>query len=122
MSLSSALLGGFPMCHGAGGVAAHYRFGARSGMAMIIGGLVLIGAATLFTDPTTLSAIPKGVFGSLLLVVAIELILHGLKTESKLVTGVMGIISIPGGIAVAFISGLILAGLIRYHAMIQDHN
>lgn len=120
MSLSTSLLGGFPMCHGAGGVAAHYRFGARNGSAMIIGGLVLIGAATLLTDPRTLAVIPKGVFGALLLAVAIELIRHGLKTENRLVTGVMAVIAVPAGIVAAFIAGLILSGAIRYRQIAEQ--
>ncbi len=39
----SFLLGGIPMCHGAGGLAAHYRFGARTaGSNLIIGGVFLL--------------------------------------------------------------------------------
>ena len=33
-NLISSFLGGIPMCHGAGGLAAHYRFGARTGGAI----------------------------------------------------------------------------------------
>ena len=33
-------LGGFPMCHGAGGMAAHYRFGARTGGSNIMIGML----------------------------------------------------------------------------------
>ena len=40
MNLLSAPLGGMPMCHGAGGLAAQYRFGARTG-----GSVVLLGTA-----------------------------------------------------------------------------
>jgi MFS superfamily sulfate permease-like transporter len=109
MSLSTSLLGGFPMCHGAGGVAAHYRFGARSGSAMIIGGIILIGAATLVTDPETLSRIPQGVFGALLLAVAIELIRNGVKTDNLLVSGIMAIIAVPAGMVVAFIAGILIS-------------
>jgi len=116
MSLSTSVLGGFPMCHGAGGVAAHYRFGARHGSAMIIGGIILIAAATVLTDPHTLDAIPEGVFGALLLAVSIELIIHGMKTDNRLVTGVIAVIALPAGIATAFVGGLILSALMRYHS------
>ena len=114
MSLSTSLFGGFPMCHGAGGVAAHHRFGAQSGTAIIIGGCILIGAAAFFTQPETLTAIPKGVFGALLLAVAIELVRHGIRTENPLVTGVIGILALPAGIAIAFIMGVILAVIMQY--------
>lgn len=39
----AALLGGMPLCHGAGGLAAHYRFGARTnGSNLFIGGLFIL--------------------------------------------------------------------------------
>ncbi len=41
------LLGGFPVCHGAGGIAAHAQLGARSGLATAIIGVVLILSALL---------------------------------------------------------------------------
>lgn len=116
MSLSSSVIGGFPMCHGAGGVAAHHRFGARTGTAMIIGGIIMIGSATMLTDPGTLSIIPRGVFGALLLAVAVELMVRAWKTDSRLITAFMGIIAIPAGIVGAFMGGLVLSSLIQYHA------
>jgi hypothetical protein len=42
MNLGSAALGGIPMCHGAGGMAGHVRFGARTGSAPIILGAILV--------------------------------------------------------------------------------
>jgi MFS superfamily sulfate permease-like transporter len=42
MNLFGAGVGGVPMCHGAGGMAGHVRFGARTGGAVIILGAMLI--------------------------------------------------------------------------------
>jgi len=42
MNLASPLFGGIPMCHGAGGMAGHVRFGARTGGALVILGSLLI--------------------------------------------------------------------------------
>ncbi len=42
MNLASALFGGVPMCHGAGGMAGHVAFGARTGGAPIILGTLLL--------------------------------------------------------------------------------
>jgi len=43
MNVGSAVLGGVPMCHGAGGMAGHVAFGARTGGApIILGSLLLI--------------------------------------------------------------------------------
>jgi MFS superfamily sulfate permease-like transporter len=49
MNLGSALLGGVPMCHGAGGMAGHVAFGARSGGAPIILGVILVCLAVFFS-------------------------------------------------------------------------
>jgi hypothetical protein len=49
MNLGSAVLGGVPMCHGAGGMAGHVAFGARSGGAPIILGTLLLALALFFS-------------------------------------------------------------------------
>jgi MFS superfamily sulfate permease-like transporter len=84
LSLSSGLgnllltpLGAIPMCHGAGGVVAHHRFGARSGGAPVMLGLLLLilamfpGGAGL----AALAAIPAAGLGALLLYASVELAL-----------------------------------------------
>jgi hypothetical protein len=67
--------GALPMCHGAGGLAAHYRFGARSGGAPILIGAMLLVVAALppAWSARVLTAIPEATLGALLLVAAIEL-------------------------------------------------
>ncbi|MDI6718615.1 MAG: putative sulfate/molybdate transporter [Methanomicrobiales archaeon] len=113
MNIVSAPLGGFPMCHGAGGLAAQYRFGARTGGANIYAGLILL-FALLFSSPEAVAIIPVGVFGALLIFVALELGRHGRKTESLLVTVTIAVLALILGITVAFIAGLILAYGITY--------
>jgi MFS superfamily sulfate permease-like transporter len=49
MNLTSAVLGGVPMCHGAGGMAGHVAFGARTGGAPIILGSILLCLALFFS-------------------------------------------------------------------------
>jgi MFS superfamily sulfate permease-like transporter len=49
MNLAGALVGGVPMCHGAGGMAGHVAFGARTGGAPIILGLILLCLALFFS-------------------------------------------------------------------------
>ena len=50
MNLVSPLFGGIPMCHGAGGMAGHVRFGAKTGGALVILGCILILIALFFSD------------------------------------------------------------------------
>jgi len=69
--------GALPMCHGAGGLAAHYRFGARSGTAPLVLGLILLAFALLpgGLGVAILAAIPAAALGALLLMAAGELAL-----------------------------------------------
>ncbi len=84
LSISSGLanlllvpLGALPMCHGAGGLAAHHRFGARSGTAPLLLGLALVMLGLLPADVAlaVFAAIPAAALGALLLVAAGELAL-----------------------------------------------
>jgi len=76
-NLLLAPLGALPMCHGAGGLAAHHRFGARSGTAPLLLGVALLAVALLPGDLglLLLAAIPTAGLGALLLVAAGELAL-----------------------------------------------
>lgn len=76
------------MCHGAGGLAAQYRFGARTGGSNIISGLILLPIALFFAGPEFIKVIPVGIFGALLFFIAIELGKHSVKTDSYIVTGI----------------------------------
>lgn len=74
-NLLLAPLGALPMCHGAGGVAAHHRFGARTGAAPVMLGLALLVLGLLpgQAQYVALSAIPAATLGALLLIAAVEL-------------------------------------------------
>ena len=84
LSISSGLanllltpFGALPMCHGAGGLAAHYRFGARSGAAPLLIGLTLLVFALLPNGLglNAISAVPAAGLGALLIIAAGELAL-----------------------------------------------
>ena len=114
MNLISTPLGGFPMCHGAGGLAAMYRFGARTGGANIIAGIFILIFAVAFAPPEVLTLIPFGVFGALLVFVALELGKHSAKTDSYQVTGVIAVLTLVVGLTVAFIVGMVLAYALKW--------
>ncbi len=74
LTLIFAPLGGLPMCHGAGGVTAHHRFGARTMLAPIV--LAALCAAMALAGPAmvqVLGAIPMPVVGALLAYAAADL-------------------------------------------------
>ena len=109
MNLTSVPFGGFPMCHGAGGLAAQYRFGARTGGSNIIGGLILLPVALLFAGPEFIAIISLGAFGALLVFAGVELGKQGFKTDSYVVTGITAILALIVNITIAFIVGMIIA-------------
>jgi MFS superfamily sulfate permease-like transporter len=67
--------GAMPMCHGAGGLAAQSRFGARTGLAPIIFGAVLLVLAVGFAEHATslFALIPIGSVGALLIFAGTDL-------------------------------------------------
>lgn len=75
MNLFSATIGGVPMCHGAGGMAGHVRFGARTGGAMIILGILLTLLALFFSNSiqTIFGVIPREVLGVILFLTGAQL-------------------------------------------------
>ena len=76
MNLVTAPFGALPMCHGAGGVAAHFRFGARTWYAPAGLGIALLGLGLFAATDTTrlLAQIPDAALGTLLLIPAIDLV------------------------------------------------
>ncbi len=61
------LLGGFPICHGAGGIGAHAQFGAKTGGATIILGGILILSAFISPLSSFLFLIPVPLLAAMLL-------------------------------------------------------
>jgi len=75
MNLVAPLFGGIPMCHGAGGMAGHVRFGARTGGALVILGTVLILFALFFSDSVSIifKIFPNAILGVILFFAGSEL-------------------------------------------------
>ncbi len=75
MNLFSPLAGGVPMCHGAGGMAGHVRFGAHTGGATVILGCLLLVAALFLSDSILFifQMFPECVLGVILFFAGLEL-------------------------------------------------
>ncbi len=75
MNLVSPLFGGIPMCHGAGGMAGHVRFGARTGGALVILGSMLVLIALFFSDSVAIifKVFPNAILGVILFFAGSEL-------------------------------------------------
>ena len=76
-NLLLAPFGALPMCHGAGGLQAQHRFGARTGLAPVLLGVLLLVLAFGFADAAAglMGLIPPAAVGALLLVAGVDLAL-----------------------------------------------
>ena len=113
-NLGSFLLGGMPLCHGAGGLAAHYRFGARTaGSNLIIG--TIFAALGLFLGSHALSVvylIPISILGVLLVFAGSQLALSVIDVKERkdlFVALLMLGMTLASNLAVGFVIGFAMA-------------
>ncbi len=113
MNLVVPFFGGMPMCHGAGGLAGQYYFGARTGGANLIeGGLeIAMGLFLAGSIAGLFAAFPLAIVGAMMLLVGIELtkFARGLTWDWNLwpmVATVM--VSLVVNMAWGFVVGLLL--------------
>ena len=117
-NILSFLLGGMPLCHGAGGLAAHYRFGARTvGSNLIIGVIFLLLAIFLGTGILAIIyLIPLSILGVLLLYAGSQLcmtIMDLMSRKDFFVALVMLGITLATNLAIAFLVGIALAYVLK---------
>jgi MFS superfamily sulfate permease-like transporter len=130
LALSSGLanvllcpFGAMPMCHGAGGLQAQYRFGGRTGLTPIIFGAVLLVLAIWFSDRAVglFAVIPIGAVGALLILAGADLAISRRLFDGKpscwWVIGVTALITVavnPAlGLILGWISEFIRAAIVR---------
>lgn len=114
----AALLGGMPLCHGAGGLAAHYRFGARTGGSnLLIGGMFLLLALLFGTGVLhILQLMPMAVLGVLLVFAGSQLGLTVLDMRERsdfFVVLLMVGVALAFNLAWGFGVGIVVAWLLR---------
>jgi MFS superfamily sulfate permease-like transporter len=130
LALSSGLanvllspFGAMPMCHGAGGLQAQYRFGARTGLAPIIFGIVVLLLAIGFADRAAalFAIIPIGAVGALLILAGTDLAISRRLFDGKPscwpVIGITALVTLtinPAlGLVLGWIAELIRAAIVR---------
>lgn len=119
-NIGSFLLGGIPMCHGAGGLAAHYRFGARTAGSNYFIGTLFVVVALLF-GPQVLAVaqlMPMSVLGALLIFGGVQLALTLRDVTERnefFVCMVMLGITLASNLALGYLGGMALHALLgRY--------
>lgn len=117
MNIVSSVFGGVPLCHGAGGMAAHVRYGAHTGGATIFLGTIFLVLAFFFSDSILVltELFPKAMLGVILMFAGIELAMSAKDVPREksqfylfLITAAFSMFNIAFG----FILGLVLQVLI----------
>ncbi len=118
MNMLSAGVGGVPMCHGAGGMAGHVQFGARTGGAVVILGAVLLLIAIFFSGSvgTLLRLFPTSILGVILFLTGAQLALGSCDISKdkgeRFVTVITGALAI-WNVGIAFVAGMIAYALAK---------
>jgi hypothetical protein len=121
MNLANPFFGGVPTCHGAGGLAGHYAFGARTGGSVVIEGALYAGLGLFLSGgfATVILLFPKPVLGVILLFEALALLRLTRDVASQAadfsVTLLVGVIALalPYGYAVGLVVGTLVAAAAR---------
>ncbi|QIB79315.1 MULTISPECIES: putative sulfate/molybdate transporter [Haloferax] len=110
MNLLAVPLGGFPMCHGSGGVAGKYAFGARTAGANVILGVGYVVVALFAAD--VVAAYPVAMLGVILAIIGLQLARTSLTSLSRadgypLVVAI-GVVGVAVNLGVAFVVGIVV--------------
>ncbi len=117
MNVVSASIGGVPLCHGAGGMAGHVRFGARTGGALVILGVIVTFTGLFLSDSVTIifGMVPQAILGVILFFTGLELASTikdiGSRKEDVYV------MLLTAGIAVVNMGIAFVAGVALYYAI-----
>ena len=118
-NLPAGLFGAVPMCHGTGGLAAHYRFGARTGGAPILIGSFFVVLALVLGELgfALLALLPNSVLGVLLIFAGLELcpLVRSLQSNEEYFVALLiaGIALAVPNMAWAFGIGIVVDLVIR---------
>ena len=117
MNLISTFMGGIPMCHGAGGMAGHIRFGARTGGALVILGIIVLFTGLFLSDSVALifQVFPRSILGVILFFAGVELAL--VIKDVKLKKQNLFVLLVTAGTAMWNMGVAYLAGLVLYYGL-----
>ncbi len=118
VNLLSFVVGGMPLCHGAGGLAAHYRFGARTAGSNLMIGILFL-ALAVFLGIHALSIVyllPMAILGVLLIFAGGQLALTVIdmkKRKDLFVSLLMLGITLASNLAAGFLVGIVVAYVLK---------
>jgi len=119
MNLVVPFFGGMPMCHGAGGLAGQYYFGARTGGTNIIEGLIEVSLGLFFASSVAglFIIFPSAIIGAMMFLVGLEMTKFARKIRLNKDLAPIGttiLVSLLSNMALGFIAGLAVSHLTRF--------
>lgn len=111
-NLGAGVFGALPLCHGAGGVTAHYRLGARTAGATLAAGGLFLSLALVFGEslPAVLHLLIPGALAGMLAFVALQHAMLAMsleRTGDRLIAATVGVVTlIAGNLAIGFAVGV----------------
>ena len=117
MNVFSTAIGGIPLCHGAGGMAGHVRFGARTGGALVILGVIVLILGLFFSDSVAVlfKFFPPAILGVILFFTGLELASISRDIGNK--RSDVYIMLVTAGLAMWNMGVGYLAGLLLYYGV-----
>jgi hypothetical protein len=117
MNLVSTCIGGVPMCHGAGGMAGHIRFGARTGGALVILGVIVLFTGLFLSDSVSFlfQFFPRPILGVILFFAGVELAM--VIKDIRLQRQNLFVLLVTAGTAMWNMGVAYLAGLLLYYGI-----
>ncbi|MEE9550740.1 MAG: putative sulfate/molybdate transporter [Candidatus Binatia bacterium] len=121
INIINPFLSGIPTCHGSGGIAGHYAFGARTGGSVVIYGLIYLVLGFFFSGgfEKVIQVFPLPILGVILLFEGLTLMLllrdvsdSKVNFSIAILVGLMAS-SLPYGFVIGLIVGTLLAYLPR---------
>jgi MFS superfamily sulfate permease-like transporter len=113
MNLVAIPFGALPMCHGSGGIAGKYAFGARTAGANLILGVGYIGIALLGVG--LVAVYPVSMLGVILILIGLQLGRTSLEqTQSYPLVISIGVLGMIVNLGLAFIIGILVFLFLKY--------
>ena len=131
MNLVLPFFGGMPLCHGAGGLAGQYYFGARTGGTNILEGVIEISLGLFLAGSiaSLFTAFPSAIIGAMMLLVGVEMVKFAgdIRFNLDLIPMAAAVgVSVSSNMAFGFAAGMaahyLLQGIRRWRKSRHEQN
>ena len=117
MNIVLPFFGGMPMCHGAGGLAGQYYFGARTGGTNIMEGVIEVSLGLFLAGSigTLFALFPKGIIGAMMFLAGLQLTRFARTIKRRQIT-IMALtvgVSLMTNMAIGFVVAMLVYHTIR---------